>query len=319
MRVHCSCRACGRGAVLKALVLAAVCLIWPVPRAAAAQNFTDEAGQLLYTIDDQGIVSMFENSPGTDVTLSVTRGTREQMQPKITEVLPATIPAGSFTVLKLKGHNLVGASVKLSVPSIEVKPFAGKPKDLDVPIQVPLDLPPGEVLVEVTTPIGRTTARFKVVEVRIGAEEGIKRDDVIKHAGQGYGGDEGVRVLPTTAPASCPPGMVGVASEGGGFCIEVDRTFKGDFSKADRTCAISGKRLCMLSEWQTACEQAARGKLGLKNMKGEWEWTAGFDVFIDDTGQDTRYFLLGKSDCATQRGTLRMNAEPFVGRCCKNP
>ena len=45
--------------------------------AGAVQNFTDEAGQLLYSIDDNGIVSMFENSPGTDVTLSVTRGTRE--------------------------------------------------------------------------------------------------------------------------------------------------------------------------------------------------------------------------------------------------
>ena len=37
---------------------------------AAGQTFPDEAGQLLYSIDDNGIVSMFENSPGTDVTLS---------------------------------------------------------------------------------------------------------------------------------------------------------------------------------------------------------------------------------------------------------
>ena len=82
---------------------------------AAGQTFPDEAGQLLYSIDDNGIVSMFENSPGTDVTLSVTRGTRAQMQPQVTEVLPPAVPAGSFTVLKLKGRNLVGASVKLSV------------------------------------------------------------------------------------------------------------------------------------------------------------------------------------------------------------
>lgn len=285
----------------------------------ATELFKDEAGELLYMIDDNGIVAMFENSPGTDVTLSVTRGTREQMQPQVTEVLPQTVPAGSFTVLKIKGRNLVGAGVKLSVPSIEVKPFAGKPKELAVPIQVPLDLPPGEVTVEVTTPIGRTTARFKTTEVRIGGGEGVKRDTVITHSGQGYGGDEGMGAIATAAPSSCLPGMVGVASEGGGFCIEVDRTFSGDFRKADQSCAAAGKRLCMLAEWKTACEQAGAGKVPLKNMKGEWEWTAGFDILVEDTRQDTRYFLLGKSDCETTRGTMRLNAEPFAGRCCKNP
>lgn len=305
---------------LKTLFITIACLIGTVqPVHAAIQTFTDEAGQLLYTIDDNGMVSMFENSPGTDVTLSVTRGTREQMQPKVTEVLPHTVPAGTFTVLKLKGRNLVGASVKLSVPTIEVSPFAGKPKELDIPIQVPLDLPPGEVTVEVTTPIGRATAQFKTTEVRIGADEGIKREDVVKHSGQGYGGDEGVLTLPTKAPIKCPPGMVGVASEGGGFCIEVDRTFSGDFRKADLACAVNGKRLCMLSEWQAACEQAGTGKVALKNMKGEWEWTAGFDILLDDTQQDTRYFLMGQSDCTTQLGTMRLNAERFPGRCCKNP
>ena len=304
---------------LKTLILALACLLAASQPAEAAQSFADEAGQLLYTIDDNGMVSMFENSPGTDVTLSVTRGTREQMQPQVTEVLPHAVPAGSFAVLKIKGRNLVGASVKLSVPAIEVKPFAGKPKELDVPIQVPLDLSPGEVTVEVTTPVGRTTARFQTTEVRIGGDAGVKRDDVVKHAGQGYGGDEGIRTLPTTAPVMCPPRMVGVASEGGGFCIEVDRTFSGDFRKADLACAASGKRLCMLSEWRAACEQAKTGKVALNDMKGDWEWTAGFDILIDDTQQDTRYFLLGQSDCETERGTMRLNAEQFPGRCCKNP
>src|SRR5207249_9369184 len=128
--------------------------------ALAKEVFKDEAGEVLYTVDDDGLVSMFENAPGTDVTLSVTRGTREQMQPQVTEVIPEAVPVGSFTVLKLRGKNLVGATVKLSVPSIEVKAYKGKPKELDVPLQVPLDLPPGEVTIEVTTPIGRTTARF---------------------------------------------------------------------------------------------------------------------------------------------------------------
>ena len=167
-----------------------------------------------------------------------------------------------------------------------------------------------------TTPIGRTTARFKTSEVQIGGSG--TRPDVITHPSMGYGADEGSGAIATTAPSSCPPGMVGVSSEGGGFCIEVDRTFMGDFNKADRACAITGKRLCMLSEWRTACEQAAAGKVALNRMKGEWEWTAGFDILQDDTQQDTRYFLLGKSDCTTQLGTMRINAEKFIGRCCKN-
>src|SRR2546426_6078038 len=230
-----------------------------VSPATAVQNFTDEAGQLLYSIDDQGIVSMFENSPGTDVTLSVTRGTREQMQPQVTEVIPEAVPAGSFTVLKLRGKNLVGATVKLSVPSIEVKPYVGKPKDLDVPLQVPLNLPPGEGTIEVTTPIGRTTARFKTMEVQIGGSG--TRPDVITHPGMGYGADEGARTIPTTAPVSCPAGMVGVPSEGGGFCIEPDRTLIGSFRKAEQTCAQADRRLCRLSELRAGCELGQAGGL----------------------------------------------------------
>ena len=49
-----------------------------MPWAEAKESFHDEAGRVIYTIDDDGIVSMFENSP-TDLTLSVTRGTREKM------------------------------------------------------------------------------------------------------------------------------------------------------------------------------------------------------------------------------------------------
>ena len=41
--------------------------------ALAKESFKDEAGEVLYTVDDDGLVSMFENSPGTDVTLTVTR------------------------------------------------------------------------------------------------------------------------------------------------------------------------------------------------------------------------------------------------------
>lgn len=303
--------------VIFALVLATPVLAGlGAPPASARQTFTDEAGELIYSIDDNGIVSMFENSPGTDVTLSVTRGSREKMQPQITEVLPETVPAGAFTVLKLKGKNLVGATVKLSAPSIVVKPHVGKPKELDVPMQVPLDLPPGEVTIEVATPIGRTTARFKTTEVRLGGG-GEPRPNVITHPGMGYGADEGAGSLPTTAPSRCQAGMVGVESVGGGFCVEVDLTFIGDFRVADGHCALSGKRLCMLSEWKEACKQAVAGKVPLKNMQGQWEWTGGYDILLDDTQQDTRYYVMGKSDCESQHGTMRLHAEKFAGRCCK--
>src|SRR3989454_10083626 len=116
--------------------------------AADKQVFKDEAGEVLYTIDENGIVSMFENGPGTDITLSVTRGTREQMQPRIIEVTPNTVAAGTYTVLKLEGKNLAGAKVKVNPPTIEVGGYAGKPKRLDVPVTVPLSHPPGEVTIE---------------------------------------------------------------------------------------------------------------------------------------------------------------------------
>src|SRR5438128_10369428 len=83
---------------------------------AAVQRFTDEAGVVLYTIDDDGIVSMFESRPGTDITLSVTRGTREQMQPQITEITPQEVSAGTCTTLKIQGKNLIGATMKFSAP-----------------------------------------------------------------------------------------------------------------------------------------------------------------------------------------------------------
>src|SRR5437667_10756920 len=62
---------------------------------AAVQRFTDEAGVVLYTIDDDGIVSMFESRPGTDITLSVTRGTCVHIEPPTTEITPQEVPAGT--------------------------------------------------------------------------------------------------------------------------------------------------------------------------------------------------------------------------------
>jgi len=61
--------------------------------AAAKEIIKDEAGRVIYIIDDDGMVSMFENS-STDITLSVKRGMREKMYPTLDEVTPARVPAG---------------------------------------------------------------------------------------------------------------------------------------------------------------------------------------------------------------------------------
>src|SRR2546427_2519439 len=159
--------------------LAAIVLVqaWvAVPSVTAFQRFTDEAGVVIYTIDDDGIVSMFESRPGTDITLSVTRGTREKMQPRITEVSPDTIPAGTSTVLKLRGENLVGATVKFNVPGIDVKPYAGKAKSVEIPLTISGSVPPGEIVMEVMTPLGSTTAKFKVTEFQIGGRAPTRKE-----------------------------------------------------------------------------------------------------------------------------------------------
>lgn len=285
-------------------------LVGPGSALSATQTFKDEAGRVIYTIDDDGTVSMFENSP-TDLTISTTRGTREQMAPKVTELVPEAVPSGAPSVLKLTGKNLVGATVKLSVPAIEVGAYAGKPKSLDLSIRVPHDVPAGEVTIEIATPIGSTKATFKVKDMQIG--------------GSGIVGREGGRAaLPTSAPATCPAGMVGVSAELGGFCIEIDRSFSGEWPAAEKACAIKGARLCQALEWQHACKQAQSGVLPLKNIIGGWEWTGSWDSYqydpkleAMDLTPDIRSILMGKEDCEKKLISPRWRAEAFQGRCCK--
>jgi hypothetical protein len=279
--------------------------------ARAEEKFLDEAGRVIYTIDNDGVVSMFENSP-TDLTISVTRGTREEMKPLVTEVVPRSVPAGASVQLKLEGKNLVGASVKMSVPGIDVKAFSAKPQIIEIPLQIAANVPPGEVIVEVTTPIGSTKTSFKVTELQLGGASPSRRDAVEKQK-VGVG-----------APTACPQGMVGVAAERGGFCIELDQTFSGDVRKAEKTCAGAGARLCSASEWRTACEKTKEGILPLKNMIGDWEWT-GTNIVKAPPGESPDYgaagdlnaLLLGQSDCITNREHPLWKNEPIAGRCCK--
>ncbi len=292
--------------IFTALALGAV----NVPSVAAKEMFKDEAGRLIYSIDDDGVVAMFESSPGIDFTLSVTRGTRAEMQPRVTEVSPDTIAAGTSPLLKIKGKNLVGATVKWSSSGIEMGPYATKPTLLEIPLRVAPNVQPGEVTFQVATPIGSAKASLKITEMQISGNTTLRREGTAP------------KTIPTTAPTSCPEGMVGVTAESGGFCIEIERSLSGDIRKAEKACAMTGKRLCQAHEWQHACEQARSGGLALKNIIGDWEWTGSYakrDVGAPNTdlSEDLRSLLLGKSDCQTPYPYPSWRPGPFPGRCCK--
>jgi hypothetical protein len=275
----------------------------------AADTIKDEGGRTIYTIDDDGNVTMFENSPGIDITLSVTRGTKEEMQPKITEVSPESIPAGSSIVLRVKGKNLVGAAVKFDKPGIDISPFAtNKPTGLEIPIRVAPNAQPGDVQMELTTPIGKTTANLKISELKIGISP-TRRDE------------KKTLDVPTTAPTSCTDGMVGVSAESGGFCMDVAETFTGDFRKAEKACSIQGKRLCQAMEWRSACDQATRNGAPIQNLIGNWEWTASWEAAkagpSDFNESALSSILMGNADCEERLKVPQWKSDPYPGRCCK--
>ena len=269
---------------------------------AASETFKDEAGRIIYMIDSDGTVTMYEKGPG-DQTISVSTGTRDQMRPQITEVSPEKVTSGNFTVLKLSGNNLVGAKVTFSSPGIEVNPYSAKPDSLELPIRVPATVSAGDVVVEVATPIGSTRATFKVTELQLGS--GTARREK--------------QTFTTAAPTTCPQGMLGVGFELGGFCIDIDRSVSGDYRKVEKACAANARRLCQAPEWQCACEQTKSGKLPLKNMLGEWEWTGSWESSENpvEEVQMLQSILLGKTDCQTRQTISSGKAASFIGRCCK--
>ena len=284
-------------------------LIPNVMPAHASQTIKDEFGRTIYTIDDEGNITMFENSPGIDITLSVTRGTKEEMQPKIAEVTPESISGGSSVMLRVKGKNFVGATVKFNRPGIDISPYASnKPTSLEIPIRVAPNASPGEVKLELTTPIGKTEGNLKITELQLGL--GPTRREERK----------GTSIL-TTAPASCPDNMVGVSAESGGFCIDLEETYTGDYRKAEKACAVKGKRLCQAMEWRHACEQATRDGLPIQNMVGNWEWTGSWEAAkagpSDFNESSLTSILMGKTDCQSRLNFPQWKSDAFPGRCCK--
>ncbi len=287
---------------MQGLLLLVAVLVSEASVFGAQQAFRDELGRLIYTLDDEGTVTMYEKGPA-DQTISMSTGTREQMQPQVTDVSPDKVTPGTFTILKISGKNLVGAKAKFSVPDIEVNPHSGKPDSIDLPIRIPATVPAGEVMVELTTPIGTTKTNIKISDLQFGGFGSARHEK---------------QTFTTSAPSSCPQGMIGVAYELGGFCIEMDRSFTGDYRKAEKACGAEGRRLCQASEWQLACEQGMAGKLPVKNMTGQGEWTGSWESTDSPVGESLLHsVVLGRDDCSTKLTIPSGKPGSFAGRCCK--
>ncbi len=287
------------------------------PGASAAENpedFYDEIGRLLYSIDAQGVVSMFETD-ALDNTLSVTRGTRDNMQPRVTEVSPPSIETGKITVVTIKGRNLVGVKFSSKVPGIKFGGSAPRAASAGVPIDVDGAVKLGPVIIELTTPIGRTSVSLTVIEPQVDlAALARKKEPEYREA-------------PAGKPESCPEGMIAVGSSKGGFCVDINETQAGDWVAVEKMCSYKFKRLCWAEEWELACKEDRKSGLGLQNLLGEWEWTRNSEYAaagrlgsggLDGTeNEDWLAVVRGQKDCASKDRKDPWLSGTRPGRCCK--
>jgi hypothetical protein len=281
------------------------------------QDFYDEVGRLLYSIDAQGVVSMFETD-ALDNTLSVTRGTREAMKPRLTEVAPPEVQAGKITIVYFKGANLVGAKISSKQTGIKFGGAAPRAASVGVPIEVDQNIPLGPVTIELATPIGTTVATLSIIEPKIdlpalsGKQEPVYKEPSLDK------------------PASCPEGMVPIGSSIvglGGFCIDISETRRGDWIEVEKVCANKFKRLCWAEEWELACKDNQKSRLGLQNLLDEWEWTRtseyaaagplGGSGGIGSENEDWLAVVRGKKDCTSKDRKDPMLSGTRPGRCCK--
>ena len=287
------------------------------PSGAAAaekqEDFYDEVGRLLYSIDAQGVVAMFETD-ALDNTLSVTRGTRESMQPRVTEVIPPSIEAGKITVVTLKGKNLVGAKLSTKVPGIKFGGSAPRAASVGVPLDVEGSVKLGSLIVDVTTPIGQTSVSLTVIEPQIDLAALARKKE------------PEYRESPPGQPESCPEGMISVAGPKGGFCVDINETKSGDWVEVERMCSYKFKRLCWAEEWELACKENQKSALGLQNLLGEWEWTRNSEYSaagLEGSGgimtdhEDWLAVVRGKKDCASKSQKDPWLSGTRSGRCCK--
>ncbi len=302
------------------IVSLVVCLVltgWiGAPGARAAEkpeDFYDELGRLLYSIDAQGVVSMFETD-ALDNTLSVTRGTRENMQPRITEVMPPSIEIGKITLVTFKGRNLVGTKFSSKVPGIKFGGGAPRATSVGVPIEVDGSVKLGPVTIDLTTPLGKTAVSLTVIEPQIDLAALARKKE------------PEYREFPAGKPESCPEGMISVGSSKGGFCIDINQTQTGDWVAVEKMCSYKFKRLCWAEEWDLACKDNQKSNLGLQNLLGEWEWTRTSEYSaagqhgsggLDTENEDWLAVVRGKKDCASKDRRDPWLSGTRPGRCCK--
>ena len=283
------------------------------PAAEKPEDFYDEVGRLLYSIDAQGIVSMFETD-ALDNTLSVTRGTRENMQPRITEVTPPSIETGKITVVTLKGQNLIGAKFSSKTKGIKFGGSAPRAASVGVPIEVDGSVKLGPVTIDLTTPLGKTSVSLTVIEPQIDLAALARKKE------------PEYREFPAGIPESCPEGMIAIASSKGGFCVDINETQADDWVAVEKMCSYKFKRLCWAEEWELACKENQKSNLGLQNLLGGWEWTRNSEYAaagqhgsggLDTENEDWLAVVRGKEDCAS-----KSRKDPWLsgirpGRCCK--
>ncbi|TAL12832.1 MAG: hypothetical protein EPO02_00335 [Nitrospirae bacterium] len=287
------------------------------PAASAAEkpeDFYDEVGRLLYSIDAQGVVSMFETD-ALDNTLSVTRGTRESLQPRVTEVSPPSVETGKITVVTFKGRNLVGAKFSAKVPGIKFGGSAPRAASAGVPIEVDGSVKLGPITIDLRTPIGMTSVSLTVIEPQIDLAALARKKE------------PEYREFPAGKPESCPEGMIAVASSKGGFCIDINQTQAGDWVSVEKMCSYKFKRLCWAEEWDLACKDNQKNNLGLQNLLGEWEWTRNSEYAaagvlgsggLDGTeNEDWLAVVRGKEDCGSKGRKDPWLSGTRPGRCCK--
>ncbi len=273
-------------------------LVWLSSASAALEpkDYYDDVGRLLYSIDAEGTVAMFETD-ALDNTVSVTRGDQETMKPRVTEVVPPSIETGKTTVVVFKGSNLIGAKLSAGTPGLRFGGTAPRAKSVGVPVDVEIGVPLGPVVVELATPIGKTTATLTVTEPTVDLAAATQKKEP-EH-----------RELPAGKPESCPAEMIPIAGASGGFCVDIQETQVGDWVVVEKFCANNFKRLCWSEEWEQACKQDQRHSLGLQALLGEWEWTRSSEYAaagelasggLVTENEDWLAVVRGKKDCANE-------------------
>ena len=299
--------------ILRAGIFLAVALVGlAVSPVHAKETFKDDLGHVIFIVDDDGLVSMFETD-ALDNTVFVSQGPRESMKPFITEVFPPIIEAGKISMVIFKGSNLVGAKFRTSTQGIKFGGSAPRATTAGVFLTVGPTVQPGPVTVELETPIGSTAATITIAARRSGAAD-LTGKEVFQP-----------KAPPPGKPESCPAGMVAVTSPAGGFCIDINETQEGDWFLVEKACSYNHKRLCWAEEWELACRENQKGGLGLQNLLGEWEWARNSEYATSEgmgggrgtTEGDWLAVVRGKKDC-----TSKDRKDPWLGgtrpgRCCK--